>query len=98
MGTVVTGFAAGVLAGALLVACGGGEGAGPGRVLVCAAGDRDCQRAAALGADRACWLMPAALLVYMGREVNDAMLRADLEERGYWRRDGTEWLEGEDCE
>lgn len=95
MGTVVTGFAAGVLAGVLLVACGGGGGSGG--VMVCTPADKECQRAATIGAERSCWLMPAALLVYMGREVNDAMLRADLEERGYWR-DGTEWLEGEDCE
>jgi hypothetical protein len=41
--------------------------------------------------------MPAGLVLYMGHEINDAMLRADLEERGFWRRTGAEWIEGEDC-
>jgi hypothetical protein len=96
MGTAVIGFASGLLAGVLLVACGGGGGSGG--VMVCTPADKECQRAATIGAERSCWLMPATLLIYVGQGVNDAMLRTELEERGYWHRDGAEWLEGENCE
>ena len=102
MGTAVMGFAAGVLAGVMLAACGGGDdservtSAERAQVLVCRPGDQACQEAAAFGAARRCVLQPGGLLLYLG-PVDDEVLREVLRERGYWRGDGTERIEGEDC-
>lgn len=97
------GFAAGLLAGGLLVACGGGEDlaehVGPterAAVMVCGADDQRCQEAAAFGAARRCVLRPGGQMLYMGN-VNESVLREVLKERGYWKGNGMEWIEGEDC-
>lgn len=103
MGTAVMGFGAGLLAGGLLVACGGGgdlvEHVGKAEraaVMVCAADDQQCQEAAAFASVRRCVLQPAGHLLYMGN-VNDSVLREVLRERGHWSSNGREWIEGEDC-
>lgn len=97
------GFGAGLLAGGLLVACGGGgdlsEHVGRAEraaVMVCAVDDQQCQEAAAFASVRRCVLQPAGHLLYMGN-VNDSVLREVLRERGYWTNNGREWIEGEDC-
>lgn len=103
MGTAVMGFAAGVLAGVMLAACGGGDDDGErvssadrAQVLVCRPGDQACQEAAAFGAARRCVLQPGGLLLYLGA-VDDEVLREVLRERGYWQGNGKERIEGEDC-
>lgn len=101
MGTAVMGFASGVLAGAMLVACGGGGGelvddSARAQVMVCRPGDQACQEAAAFGAARRCVLQPGGYMLYLGA-VDDEVLREVLRERGFWRGDGRERIEGDDC-
>lgn len=96
------GFAAGVLAGGLLVACGGGAlpehvtQAERAQVMVCGAEDQSCQEAAAVASPRRCVLQPGGHVLYLGH-VEDEVLREVLRERGYWKGNGREWIEGEDC-
>lgn len=73
--------------------CGGGQDLPP-LVTVCRASDAACQRAAAAAHDRACWVMPAGVLVYMG-PISDALLRQELVRLGMW--EVGDWIEGEDC-
>lgn len=97
MGTVLMGFAAGVLAGAALslTACGGGDvGHEEVAVIVCMAGDHGCRQHAVAQKSRACLVMPAGLAIYMN-EISDALLRHELEVVGAWAVG--DWIEGEDC-
>lgn len=75
--------------------CGGGQDLPQPLATVCRASDAACQRAAAAAHDRACWVMPAGVLVYMG-SISDALLRQELVRLGMW--EVGDWIEGEDCE
>lgn len=87
-----------MLAGAALslTACGGGEDVGQDQaaVIVCRAGDHGCRQHAVALKSRACVVMPAGLMIYMD-EINDALLRHELEIVGAWAVG--DWIEGDDC-
>lgn len=99
MGTPVTGFLAGCLAGGIATICGTGSGGDVGEhaphVVVCQAGDALCQMLASATATRVCRIMPSGRTAY-GRPWANGEIHADLTARGLLR--SGEWLEGEDCE
>lgn len=66
------------------------------QVMVCGAGDQACQEAAAWASPRRCVLRPGGDVIYLGH-LDDEVLREVLRERGYWKGNGREWIEGEDC-
>ena len=92
------GFIAGCMTGAVLslTACGGGGEVSQAEpaVIVCRAGDHGCRQHAVALKSRACQVMPAGLVVYMN-ELNDALLRRELELVGAWAVG--DWIEGDDC-
>lgn len=99
MGTTVTGFMVGCLAGGIVTICGTGSGGDigdrPPHVVVCHPGDVLCQVFASATATRACQIMPSRRIAY-GRPWASGEIQADLAERGLIA--SGEWLEGEDCE